>query len=67
MGRKAFAACCAIATTVLGAGGADAQETIKIGMVMQMTGPNAAGGREISAAAKLYVAQHGDTVASKKI
>jgi len=67
MGRKAFAGCCAIATTVLGAGGADAQETIKIGMVMQMTGPNAAGGREISAAAKLYVAQHGDTVASKKI
>jgi branched-chain amino acid transport system substrate-binding protein len=32
-----------------------------------MTGPNAAGGREITAAAKLYMAQHGDTVAGKKI
>jgi branched-chain amino acid transport system substrate-binding protein len=57
----------AIAALALGAGSASAQDTIKIGMVMQMTGPNAAGGREISAAAKLYMAQHGDTVAGKKI
>jgi branched-chain amino acid transport system substrate-binding protein len=56
-----------LAVTALGAGSAAAQDTIKIGMVMQMTGPNAAGGREISAAAKLYVAQHGDSVAGKKI
>jgi branched-chain amino acid transport system substrate-binding protein len=32
-----------------------------------MTGTSAAVGREISDAAKLYVAQHGDTVAGKKI
>ena len=32
-----------------------------------MTGTSAATGREISAAAKLYMAQHGDTVAGKKI
>jgi branched-chain amino acid transport system substrate-binding protein len=57
----------AIAATAFGAGSAAAQDTIKIGMVMQMTGPNAAGGREISAAAKLYMAQHGDSVAGKKI
>jgi len=68
MDRKAFiAACCAIAATALGGGGAGAQDTLKIGIVMPMTGPNAAGGREIVDAAKLYMAQHGDTVAGKKI
>ncbi len=68
MNRKVgVAGCLVIAATALGIGNASAQETIKIGMVMQMTGPNAAGGREISAAAKLYMAQHGDSVAGKKI
>jgi branched-chain amino acid transport system substrate-binding protein len=66
MTRKYFVAG-GLAIAALGAGSAAAQDTIKIGMVMQMTGPNAAGGREISAAAKLYVAQHGDSVAGKKI
>src|SRR5277367_5912500 len=42
-------------------------DTIKIGIVMPMTGTSAAVGREISDATKLYVAQHGDTVAGKKI
>jgi len=64
--RKYFVAG-GLAIAALGAGSAAAQDTIKIGMVMQMTGPNAAGGREISAAAKLYMAQHGDSVAGKKI
>jgi len=66
MSTKYFVAVC-LGIAALGAGSAAAQDTIKIGMVMQMTGPNAAGGREISAAAKLYVAQHGDSVAGKKI
>jgi branched-chain amino acid transport system substrate-binding protein len=65
--KHIIAGCLAIAAAALGAGSAAAQDTIKIGMVMQMTGPNAAGGREISAAAKLYVALHGDSVAGKKI
>ncbi|MFY9839514.1 MAG: ABC transporter substrate-binding protein, partial [Xanthobacteraceae bacterium] len=46
---------------------AAAQETVKIGIVIPMTGTSAAVGREISDATKLYVAQHGDTVAGKKI
>ena len=66
MSMKYLVAGC-LAIAALSAGSAAAQDTIKIGMVMQMTGPNAAGGREISAAAKLYVAQHGDSVAGKKI
>ena len=51
----------------LGAGSAAAQDTIKIGIVMQMTGPNAAGGGKSPPRAKLYMAQHGDSVAGKKI
>jgi branched-chain amino acid transport system substrate-binding protein len=44
-----------------------ATDTIKIGVVIPMTGVQGAVGREISDAIKLYVAQHGDTVAGKKI
>jgi branched-chain amino acid transport system substrate-binding protein len=46
---------------------AAAQETVKIGVVIPMTGTSAAVGREISDATKLYMAQHGNTVAGKKI
>jgi branched-chain amino acid transport system substrate-binding protein len=61
-----------IALSGLSAGGAFAQspatpDTIKIGIVVPMTGTSGAVGREISDATKLYVAQHGDTVAGKKI
>src|SRR5260370_9511332 len=57
----------AVAMTGIHARSAAAQETIKIGIVIPMTGTSAAVGREISDAAKLYVAQHGNTVAGKKI
>ena len=57
----------AIVLTGLGANSAFAQDTIKIGIVVPMTGTSGAVGREISDATKLYVAQHGDTVAGKKI
>jgi branched-chain amino acid transport system substrate-binding protein len=42
-------------------------ETIKIGVVIPMTGVQGAVGREIADATKLYMAQHSDTVAGKKI
>jgi branched-chain amino acid transport system substrate-binding protein len=54
----------------LGAHSAAAQgapDTVKIGIVVPMTGTSAAVGREISDATKLYVAQRGDAVAGKKI
>ena len=41
--------------------------TFKIGLILPMTGQQASIGRQIEAAAKLYMAQHGDTVAGKKI
>ena len=47
--------------------GASAQEAFKIGLILPLTGPFASTGRQIEAAAKLYMAQNGDTVAGKKI
>jgi branched-chain amino acid transport system substrate-binding protein len=61
----------AIAVTAIGgsvaAQNAVTPDTVKIGIVVPMTGTSAAVGREISDATKLYVAQHGDTVAGRKI
>jgi len=41
--------------------------TFKIGLILPMTGQQASTGRQIEAAARLYMAQNGDTVAGKKI
>ena len=49
------------------AGTAAAQDTVKIGLVMPMTGTVGAAGQEVMAAIKLYMAQHGDMVAGRKI
>src|SRR6516162_10740132 len=57
----------ALAATGINVRSAAAQETVKVGIVIPMTGTSAAVGREISDATKLYVAQHGNTVAGKKI
>ncbi|MDM0069295.1 ABC transporter substrate-binding protein [Variovorax sp. J31P207] len=47
---------------------AQAQDnTFKIGLILPMTGQQASTGRQVEAAAKLYMAQHGDTVAGKKV
>ena len=53
---------------LLGAGAARADEsTVTIGMILPMTGPFASTGKQERAAAELYIQQHGDTVAGKKI
>lgn len=44
-----------------------AQDTLKIGLILPMTGPFASTGRQIDAAVKLYLAQNGDKVAGKKV
>jgi branched-chain amino acid transport system substrate-binding protein len=48
-------------------GSAQAQETVKIGLVISMTGQQASTGKQIKAAVDLYMKEHGDTVAGKKI
>lgn len=59
----------AVAVAALGASGiALAQDNVfKIGLILPMTGQQATTGRQIEAAAKLWMAQNGDTVAGKKV
>jgi branched-chain amino acid transport system substrate-binding protein len=44
-----------------------AQNVVKVGLILPMTGPFASTGRQIEAAARLYMAQNGTTVAGKKL
>src|SRR5271167_4628704 len=62
----AIAGLAAVALSVPVAG-AQAQSTVKIGALLPMTGPQQSTGVQISAAMRLYMAQHGDTVGGKKI
>src|SRR5213594_123393 len=69
MPRRPFTiAIAAAAATALAAGTVAAQDVVKVGMSFSMTGAgfNAAG-RQAWAGARLYVQQHGDRVAGKKI
>ena len=52
----AFATCSALAA-----------DTVKVGLIMTMTGQQMAVGRQVVAGAHLYMQQHGTTVAGKKI
>ncbi len=65
--RYVIAACLAASIAGFQVSGATAQDTVKIGFVIPMTGAFAAVGREVAAGAKLYIQQHGDLVAGKKI
>lgn len=65
LGRKA-----AIAAFGLGLAwstGAFTQETVKIGVILPYSGPFADAGAQLDAGIKLYMQQHGDEVAGKKI
>ncbi len=59
----------AVGTAIAGlmAGGAYAQDTVKVGLVISMTGSQASTGKQIKAAVDLYMKEHGDTVAGKKV
>jgi branched-chain amino acid transport system substrate-binding protein len=56
-----------LAFGALAAGNAFAQDTVKIGLIVAMTGEQASTGKQIKAAVDLYMKQHGDMVAGKKI
>ena len=43
------------------------QQAFKVGLILPMTGPFASTGKQIEAAARLYLAQNGDTHAGKKV
>jgi branched-chain amino acid transport system substrate-binding protein len=57
----------AIASAVICAGNALAQEPLKVGLVQSLTGPFNTVGKAAVNGAQLYVQQHGDVVAGHKI
>jgi branched-chain amino acid transport system substrate-binding protein len=57
----------ALAGAALTATAAHAQDSVKIGLILPMTGQQATTGRQIDAAIKLYLAKNGTTVAGRKI
>jgi branched-chain amino acid transport system substrate-binding protein len=67
MPRKYVLSAAVLAASIAVPGAASAQGTVKIGMVMPMTGPLAAAGQQVIAGARLYIKQHGDAVAGKRI
>jgi len=65
--KYAAGAVAALAIGSLAAGSAGAQDTVKIGLIVAMTGQQASTGKQIKAAVDLYMKEHGDTAAGKKI
>jgi branched-chain amino acid transport system substrate-binding protein len=63
--RKAFIAASLLALICVGT--ANAQGTVKIGIILPYSGQFADGATQLDNAIKLYVKQHGDTVAGKKL
>jgi len=57
----------ALAAVALSAGAAAAQDAVKIGLILPMTGQQASTGKQIDAAVRLYLQQHGNLVAGRKI
>ncbi|WP_024512792.1 ABC transporter substrate-binding protein [Bradyrhizobium sp. ARR65] len=57
----------AIAVGTLALAPARAEDSFKIGLILPMTGGQASTGKQIDNAIKLYMQQHGDTIAGKKI
>jgi branched-chain amino acid transport system substrate-binding protein len=57
----------AAALAVAGGAGAQDANSVKIGFILPMTGQQQSTGKQEAAAAKLFMAQQGDTVAGKKV
>jgi branched-chain amino acid transport system substrate-binding protein len=65
---KTLASALAASLAIFGlASPSQGQETVKIGLIAPLTGPQAASGRQMVAGAKLYMAEKGGKVAGKTI
>ena len=62
-----LAAGAVVLASAFASSGARAEDPVKIGLIVPMTGGQASTGKQIDNAVKLYMQQHGDTVAGKKI
>jgi branched-chain amino acid transport system substrate-binding protein len=67
MKRRHFLAAACASFALVAADGALAQDSVKIGFILPMTGQQQSTGKQIAAAVKLFMAQNGDTVAGKKV
>src|SRR6202161_1379042 len=67
MSRRYLLTAFAAVLTCSAAAGASPQDAVKIGFILPMTGQQQSTGKQEAAAIKLYMAQHGDTVAGKKV
>jgi branched-chain amino acid transport system substrate-binding protein len=56
-----------VAAVLLGVAPSAAQETVKVGLLVPLSGPFTPTGKQMVAGARLYMQQNGDTVAGKKI
>jgi branched-chain amino acid transport system substrate-binding protein len=65
--RMTFVSVLTAIGTVSAAGPANAQDVVKIGLLLPMTGQQSTTGKQIEAAVRLYTRQHGTTVAGRKI
>ncbi|MDB5820584.1 MAG: transporter substrate-binding protein [Rhizobacter sp.] len=65
--RRAIAAAALVASGFATLPASAQSDTLKIGLILPMTGQSASTGREVSAGVNLYLAQNGNTVAGKKV
>jgi branched-chain amino acid transport system substrate-binding protein len=65
--RKTLVGLAGMTAAILAASPASAQQTIKIGVILPFSGQFADPGAQADSGIKLYMQQHGDTVAGKKI
>jgi branched-chain amino acid transport system substrate-binding protein len=56
-----------LAALAAGAGTARAAEPFRIGLILPMTGPSQSTGKDIDAAVKLYMSQHGTTAGGRTV
>lgn len=65
--RNLIALSCLSVVAMASPGVCFAQDTLKIGLILPMTGPFASTGRLIETGVNLYMKKHGDTVAGRRV
>jgi branched-chain amino acid transport system substrate-binding protein len=65
--KKMIGSALAVVAALFAAPLAQAQDTIKVGLIAPFTGPFADYGKQMEGGIKAYMAQHGNTVAGKKV
>lgn len=67
LSKPMISAIVSLAIGALAGGSAYAQNSVKIGLIVSMTGEQASTGRQVKAGVDLYMKEHGNKVADKTI